>query len=131
PSQFGDLEEILRLSRDLENVLPCVDFSHFYARHAGEHNSYDEFSKTLEKVGEVLGDGALKRMHIHLSGIEYGPKGEKKHLVVEESGINYRDVLKALADFGAEGRIICESPNLEDDALVFQRAYRLLLKNRQ
>ncbi|MFH1537325.1 MAG: TIM barrel protein [bacterium] len=127
PSQIGSMEEILRLSRDLRGVLPCVDFSHYYARHAGERNSYDDFAGILEKIGEALGDAALKSMHIHLSGIEYGPKGEKRHLEAKESGINYRDVLKALVDFGAEGRIICESPNLEDDALLFQKAYRRIV----
>ncbi len=28
-------------------------------------------------------------MHIHLSGIEYGPKGEKNHLAARESGFGF------------------------------------------
>lgn len=48
-TQWGDLDEIIRLSKEFEQVLPCVDFSHLHARSAGEYNTYDEFSKILEK----------------------------------------------------------------------------------
>ena len=31
-SQFGTIEEVLRLSSELEGVAPCIDFSHLHAR---------------------------------------------------------------------------------------------------
>ena len=34
-TQWGDLEEIIRLSKEFETVLPCVDFSHLHARYNG------------------------------------------------------------------------------------------------
>ncbi|MEW5947071.1 MAG: TIM barrel protein [bacterium] len=123
PSQFGDVDELLRLSRDLEMVLPTIDFSHLYARTAGECNSYGSFAAVLEKTGSELGDAALRNMHIHLSGIEYGPKGERRHLPVEGAGFRYRDVIRALVDFEVEGRVVTESPCLEDDALLFQNCW--------
>ena len=52
-------------------------------------------------------------MHIHLSGINYGPKGEKNHLPFEESDFNYNACMKAFKDFNIKGCIICESPILE------------------
>lgn len=48
-TQWGDIDEIINLSKEFEQVLPCVDFSHLHARTAGEYNTYDEFSKVLEK----------------------------------------------------------------------------------
>ena len=34
-TQWGDIDEIIRLSKEFEQVLPCVDFSHLHARSAG------------------------------------------------------------------------------------------------
>lgn len=122
-TQWGDLDEIVRLSKEFENVLPCVDFSHLHARTAGEYNTYDEFAKIFEKLGDELGDYALNNFHGHLAGIDYGAKGEKKHLNLDESDMNYRDLIKAMKDFGVKGALVCESPNIEDDALLLKRCY--------
>ena len=62
-------------------------------------------------------------MHIHVSGIEYGDKGEIKHLNLEESSYRYTDLLKALKEFNVKGVLICESPSLEEDALLLKRAF--------
>jgi deoxyribonuclease-4 len=62
-------------------------------------------------------------MHIHVSGIEYGPKGEKKHLVLKDSDLNYKDFLKALKDYEVCGCVINESPNLEEDAGMMKKIY--------
>jgi len=56
-------------------------------------------------------------LHIHLSGINYGPKGEKNHLIMEESDLDFRNFMRALHSMGVKGRIMCESPVLEVDAL--------------
>jgi len=84
PSQFGSLEEILKLSREIPGVAPCIDFAHFHARH-GKHNTYKEFMEILEQVESSLGPAALADMHLHVSGIDYGPKGERKHLPLKDS----------------------------------------------
>jgi deoxyribonuclease-4 len=63
-------------------------------------------------------------MHLHVAGIEYGPRGEQRHLDLADSDLNYLDLLRALRDRQVEGFIICESPNLEADALLLQAAYR-------
>ncbi len=70
-SQFGSLEEILELCSIL-NLLPCIDFHHLYARSLGKINSYEDFCSILLNIEEKLGSEALKDMHIHISGVEYG-----------------------------------------------------------
>jgi deoxyribonuclease-4 len=123
PTQFGEIDEVLRLSEEL-NVSPCIDFSHIHARYRA-FNSYDEFCKILKKVEEI-GRWMLKDMHIHVSGIEYGLRGEKSHLNLRESDFRYKDLLKALKEFKVEGMVICESPNLEEDAVMLKREYEML-----
>jgi len=128
PSQFGDLDEVIRLSSELDNVLPCIDFSHIHARYRA-YNSYEEFSEILERIEKELGTEAIKDMHIHLSGIEYTLKGEKRHLNLKESDMRYEELLKALVDYDANGTVICESPNLEEDAILLKNSYFKILKN--
>lgn len=125
-TQWGDLEEIIRLSKEINNVLPCVDFSHLHARTVGQYNTYDEFCKILEKMGKEIGSYALDNFHGHLAGIDYGDKGEKKHLNLEESDMNYKDLMKALKEFNVKGALVCESPNIEDDAVLMKKFYESL-----
>jgi len=128
-AMFGTLEETLRLSRDIDGVLPCLDFAHLHARRGdGSFNSYAEFLDALKLVEAELGKRGIRNLHIHMSGIEYGPKGERNHLMLKEADIKYRDLLRALIDVGAAGRILCESPDQEVDAVLMQKAYRRLLK---
>jgi len=124
PSQFGTLEEILQLSSEIEKVAPCLDFSHWHAR-TGKANSYQEFLGILDQVERRLGRRALDNMHIHLSGIAYGKKGEIKHLMLPDSDLRYAELLKSLKERRARGVVICESvPYIEQDALLLQRTYR-------
>lgn len=125
-TQWGDLEEIVRLSKEFDNVLPCVDFSHLHARSAGEYNTYDEFSKIMETMGNEIGSYALENFHGHLAGIDYSSKGEKKHLNLEESDMNYKDLLKVMKEFDVKGALVCESPNIEDDAKLLKTYYETL-----
>jgi deoxyribonuclease-4 len=125
-SQFGTLEELLQLSSEIEGILPCIDFSHWHAR-TGKANSYQEFLAVLDQVEKKLGRRGLDNMHIHLSGIAYGKKGELKHLMLPDSDLRYAELLKALKERRAKGVIICESaPYIEQDALLLQRTYREL-----
>jgi deoxyribonuclease-4 len=123
PSQFGSLEEIIGVSKQVKGVLPCIDFSHYYARTAGRHNSYEAFAEVLQALKQALGPAILKRMHIHVSGIDYTPKGERKHFELMKSEFNWKELLRALKDYQVEGFCICESPTLEKDALLLKKTY--------
>jgi len=129
---FGTLEETIQLSRDVEGVLPCIDFAHLHARRGdGSFNSYDEFMTALRRVAAGLGQRGLRHVHLHMSGIEYGAKGERNHLMLKEADIKYRDLLRALIDIGAAGRVMVESPDQEVDALLLQKTYRRLLSKKR
>lgn len=121
-SQFGSLEEILFLCQELDGLLPCIDFSHIHARQ-GKVNSYSEFYRILKKIEKKLGVDALKKMHIHISGVEYNNKGEIKHINLRQSDFRYDDWIQALKDYGVEGMVICESPDQELDALMLKKLY--------
>lgn len=121
-SQFGNLEELLNLCSEVPGLAPCIDFAHLHAR-AGKYNSYYEFKAALNQIEKKLGRAYLDNMHIHLSGIHYTKAGESSHLNLRESDMNYTELLQALKEQDAKGTVICESPNLEDDALHLQETY--------
>ena len=123
PTQWGNYKEILKLSQEVEQVMPCIDFAHLHARTNGKYNTKAEFQQVLENVEKSLGKEGLNNMHIHMSGINYGEKGEKNHLYLKDSDMNYKDLMKALKEFKVKGVVISESPNLEEDALLMKKAF--------
>ena len=122
PTQFGTLEEVLALSAEIEGVMPCLDFCHMHARE-GKENSYSEFTEILSRVEETLGKEGISNLHMHVSGVEYGRNGEKKHLSLRDSDFNYPELMKVLKEFRTRGRVILESPVLEQDALMLREIY--------
>jgi len=123
-SQVGSLDEVLEWSAAVPGVLPCVDFSHRYARDLGKHNRYEDFAATLAAIETRLGRPALDRLHVHIAGIEYGPRGKRWHQPLRETKFRWRELLRALKDQRVGGWVVCESPEMENDALLLQRAYR-------
>ncbi|NJE77169.1 deoxyribonuclease IV [Thermococcus sp. ES12] len=123
PTQFGDLKELVRLSEELEMVLPTIDFAHAHARNKGKCNTVEEWREMLSFMEDRLGREALDNMHIHISGINYTAKGERNHLNLRESDMNWEDLLRVLKEFRVKGVVISESPNIEGDALLMKKKY--------
>lgn len=125
-TQWGDLDEIIKMSNEFAQVLPCVDFAHLHARSNGGFNTYDDFCKIFERIGTEIGSYALNNFHAHIAGIAYGDKGEKHHLNFEDADMNYKDLLKAFKQFDVKGVVVCESPNIEVDTNLLKEYYSSL-----
>jgi len=106
PSQFGSLEELLRLKKDTHCGI-TVDFSHLYARHQGDV----DYALILKKLP--------KKFHAHFSGIEYGPKGEKKH--IRTTPEFFEPLAGELVRRNPDVTIISESPKPYEDALMMKQ----------
>jgi len=123
-AMLGSLSDVLAMAQAIPGVVPCIDFAHLHARLGdGAMNTYDEWMSALEFYRKSLGDEAMQHLHIHLSGINYGPKGEKNHLIMEEADLDFRNLMRALHAAGVKGRLMCESPVLEVDALKFRQLW--------
>jgi deoxyribonuclease IV len=124
-AMLGSLEDTFEMSKAVSSVLPCMDFAHLHARPGdGSVNSFSEWNALLDTYAKNLGDPALKKMHIHLSGIEYSLKGERKHLPIRESDLKINELFKALGEHHCAGRIVCESPILEEDAIYMRDLWK-------
>jgi deoxyribonuclease IV len=120
-AMLGSLQDTIEMARNVPGVKPCIDFAHLHARQGdGSMNSKEEWCRELEKYATALGPGSLSTLHIHLSGIEYSSKGEKNHLPIKESDLDLAGLFQALKQFNCGGRILCESPEMENDAIYMR-----------
>ncbi len=130
-AMLGSAEDTFEMSKAMEGVQPCIDFAHLHARPGdGSMNTYDEWARMLDAyataLNAALGNAALSTLSIHLSGIAYGPKGEKEHLPIPESDLDLDAILRALKAFGCSGRMLIESPAMEEDALLVKQRWEEL-----
>ncbi len=125
-SQFGTLEELVSLCKEISSCKLCIDFSHIHGRSNGGLKKYEDFAGILNYIQDNLGAQVLKDMHIHIGGIKYSHKGEKNHVPLLESDFNFRDCLRALKDFNVRGCVIAEGPLLEKDALLLKDTFEKL-----
>jgi deoxyribonuclease-4 len=109
-SQFGTVDELYRLKKEIRGVVPAVDFAHLNARCNGCMNAVEDYSSVLLKLFNK--DDLV---HIHFSGIEFSNGNEKRHLPVDFN--QFALLMSALEKTRCDARIICESPLLEQDAL--------------
>ena len=99
---FGSIDEIGDLVRET-GCGCCIDVAHVLARY-GKY----EFAKIEEAFRE-------KEWHVHFSGIEYGEKGEKKHLA---TGVDdWKKVLGWLKGLKKDVVLICEAPDPVGDSV--------------
>lgn len=125
-TQFGSLDELLCLMNDVKGLNICIDFAHLHARTLGKYNTEKEIEQVMNVIIDKTGEDTLKKLHIHMAGIEYGAKGEKKHLILRESDLNYKAILKVLKEYNVSGIVTCESPNLQEDAVLLKETYETL-----
>jgi deoxyribonuclease IV len=123
-TQFGTLQELVSLCKEITSCKLCIDFAHIHARNNGSLRCYEDFAGILQYVLDELGQAALDDLHIHMGGVKYSAKGERNHLPLRESDFNYVACLKALKDFKVKGCVICEGPRVEYDSLLLKRTFK-------
>lgn len=130
-NMLGDLSEVLSLCRTDERLLPCIDFGHLNARTQGQVRTKEQIERVFTEIENELGKERAKRLHAHVSRIEYGRGGEVRHLTFADTvyGPDYELVTEQLAKRGYDARVICESAGTQaEDALKMKRSYLNYLK---
>ena len=122
--QIGTYEEIAQLCALDDIIIPTIDFGHINCFTLGGLNSVEKFEEILDLFVNKLGK---KEIHIHFSPIEYGNKGELKHLTFDTDtgfGPDYKMMLKAISKFDANFRIISESRGMQvEDSITMKKYY--------
>ena len=107
-------------------IIPAIDFGHVNAREGGVIKTQEDYYKILRFMISELGYEKMKNFHVHFSKIEYGQKGEIKHLTFEDNvyGPEFLPLVPVLKDLKLEPYVICESNGTQDaDALMMKKAF--------
>jgi len=108
---FGSIDEVGDLV-EATGCSVCIDVAHVLARY-GDY-SFSEIEKVFK----------MKKWHVHFSGIEYGEKGERRHLVTSVS--EWEKVLRFLSKLDKDVVLICESPDAVEDTKVAKQLWEKL-----
>lgn len=125
-SVIGSAEEIFELVALDDRLLPCIDFGHLNARTCGKCSTEEEFTQVLNLMENTIGTERARVFHSHFSHIEYGPKGEVRHLTFadEQYGPDFAPLAKLIAQRGWIPRFICESAGTQaEDAKQMMDMY--------
>ena len=126
PMQIGTYEEIIELCTMDEILVPTFDFGHINALSGGGLKTYEDYKKIIDLAIEKLGERA-KSCHVHFSKIEYGEKGEIRHLNYNDNdyGPDFEPFAKLIKEYNLTPTIICESKNyMTEDAMQMQQIYK-------
>ena len=125
-SVIGSAEEIFELVALDDRLLPCIDFGHLNARTCGKCSTEEEFAQVLDLMENTIGTERARVFHSHFSHIEYGPKGEVRHLTFadEQYGPDFAPLAKLIAQRSWTPRFICESAGTQaEDAKQMMDMY--------
>ena len=112
-SSWGTLDELEEAIGALGQTMPVLDLAHLHARDGGGLESEEQVRDILRR-GRKMSDGPL---HLHVSGIEFGESGERKHLPLDSGSPDMGLILEPLRELENDVTVIVESPLLEQDAV--------------
>lgn len=120
-TQLGGLGEIIQICQEIPRCAPTVDFAHIHARENGVLEGKEDYRRIFNQIEDSLGSEAVQNLHAHFTELEYGEKGEKKHLTYgSEYSPPFRPLAQVIIENGYTPVIISESPILDKDALKFK-----------
>ncbi len=108
-SSFGTEDELLQLMDDT-GCSVCIDFAHIWARNQGKI----DYGAVLDKFRK------LKHIHCHFSGIEFGPKGERRHIPIGNHP-PFKPLVEELLKKKQNATFICEAIDPLQDALKMKK----------
>lgn len=128
--QIGTWKEVIDLCKTNEHLVPTFDFGHINSLEQGSLKSEDDYREIFDYCIKTLGRERTNKCHIHFSKIQYGPKGEIKHLNYDDEiyGPEFDPLAKVLIEYNLSPRVICESMSqMPHDALIMKKIYSKLL----
>ena len=126
-ANLGSLDEIIQICKECEKAYPCIDIAHLHAREFGSITSKDILKAKLEHLRTNLPD-KFSQVHFHAYTINYGDKGEIKHLIHGESMPNGDEGLpnlnwftELLHEFKLEPWVISEAHDSQELGAKYMR----------
>ncbi len=125
-AQIGTYREIIEFCKLSDQFIPTFDFGHINALGQGCLKTKQDYMDIFNLAIKELGFDKINSCHIHFSKIEYGAKGEIKHLTLVDNvfGPEFQPLAEAIIELGINPTIICESRGIMAvDALKMKNIY--------
>lgn len=124
-AQLGTPEEIIEVCKLDPRFYPCVDFGHINAREQGVLKNALNYNTLIQKMEDFLPKHKVFDMHVHFSKIEFGAKGEVRHLTFEDKiyGPDYEPLMEIFHKKGMSPYVICESDGTQAEDTVTMKKY--------
>ncbi len=125
--QIGTYQEVIDLCTTNKHLVPTFDFGHINSISQGGLKTKDDYKKIFDYSIEKLGFDRTSNSHIHFSKIQYGDKGEIRHLNYTEDNVygpNFEPLAEVLIDYKLSPRVITESmTQMVNDAQLLKKIY--------
>ena len=124
--QLGTVKEVVEMCKMDKCLIPTFDFGHINCFTQGSLKGIEDYKSILDYTLAELGEYKTKNLHIHFSKIEYGEKGEIKHLTLEDKvfGPEFEPLAKVIKAMNLEPSIISESKEIMmEDAIKLKNIY--------
>lgn len=126
-NQIGTVEEVVDFCLLYDKFYPCFDFGHINAYTRGGLKGKDDYRRILDYTIDKLGFEKASAMHVHFSKIQYGDKGEIRHLTFQDDkyGPDYAPLAELFDEYKMSPYVICESAGtMSDDAVVMKNMHK-------
>lgn len=124
--QIGTWKEIIDLCKLSPKLMPTFDFGHINALTQGSLKTAEDYQRIIDYCFENLGEGRTKKAQVHFSKIEFGAKGEIRHLTFDDKiyGPNFEPFCECLIKNNLACHVICESNGtMAEDSVKMKKIY--------
>ncbi len=126
-ASLGSLDEIIEICKRCKFCYPCIDIAHLHAREIGSITTKEVLKEKLTKIKNAIPE-KFKYIHFHAYTINYGDKGEIKHLKHGENmpdgsaGMpNLDDFVAVLKEMNIEPWVVSEALDTQELSAKYMR----------
>lgn len=112
---FGTIDEVISISKDIKGVIPYIDWAHTFARQGGKI----DYGEIIDRLIRELN---LPHINSHFESLVFrNGKYVDEHLPIENNAPPFEPLAKEILKRDISITLICESPELEKDALKMKK----------
>ena len=122
-AQIGTIDEVIELCNMGDNVYPCVDFGHVNSLYGGILKTAGDFENIIKRLFDGVGEKKTRNMHVHFSKIQFGAKGEIRHLTFADNiyGPEFEPFAEIIVKYGLAPHILSESAGTQAEDSAFMK----------
>jgi len=112
---FGTIDEVISIAKEVKHVIPYIDWAHTFARQGGQI----DYGEIIDRLTKELN---LTHINSHFESLVFR-KGKyvDEHLPIENNAPPFEPLAKEILKRDISITLVCESPELERDALKMKK----------